>query len=133
MAVGPQMVQPQPATIVTITGGTTVHRGVHGTGASVRRGHWGGRYRRGRLGRRGRSLTPDTMGLVRQPLKRCGLGGAVARGLERLGLDWRDWNRHRALRPGEVQNDEKPDECEQDELREKKRRLHGITPARSRT
>jgi hypothetical protein len=78
---------------------------------------------------RGISLTQGTMGLVRQPLKRFGLGGAVALGLERLGLGWRGRNRHHALGPGEVQNDEKPEECEQDELREKKMRLHGVTPS----
>jgi hypothetical protein len=38
-------------------------------------------------------------------------------------------NRHRALGPGEVQNDEKPDEYEQDELRDKKMRLHGVPPS----
>ena len=36
MTIGPQVVQPQPAAIVTIGVGTTVHRGVHGTGTSVR-------------------------------------------------------------------------------------------------
>jgi len=78
---------------------------------------------------RGLSLTQGTMGLLRQPLKRFRLGGAVALGLERLGLGWRGRHRHRALGPGEVQDDEKPDECEQDELREKKMRLHGVTPS----
>jgi hypothetical protein len=76
---------------------------------------------------RGISLTQGTMGLVRQPLKRFGLGGAAALGLERRGLGWR--GPHRALGPGEVQVDEKPDECKQDELREKKMRLHGVTPS----
>jgi hypothetical protein len=69
------------------------------------------------------------MGLVRQPLKRFGLGGVVTLGLERLGLGWRGRHRHRAPGPGEVQNDENPDEYEQDELREKKMRLHDVTPS----
>ena len=69
---------------------------------------------------RGVSLTQGTMGLVRQALEGFGLVGAVALGLEGLGLSWRGWSRHRALGPGEVQHDEEPHECEQDELSRKK-------------
>lgn len=36
MAIGPQIVHPQPAAIVTLGVGTKVHRGVHGTGAAGR-------------------------------------------------------------------------------------------------
>ena len=56
--------------------------------------------------------------------------GAVERG--RLGLSgvgWRGRHRHRALGPGKRQDDEKPDEGEQDELREKKLGLHGVPPS----
>src|SRR4029434_7521992 len=114
MAVGPEIAQAEPAPIGTMAVRTKVPGGVDLTGPPVRRGHGVGRYRRGRLGMRGISFTQGTMGLVRQPLKRCGLGGAVARGFERLGLGWRGRNRHRALGPGEMQNDEKPDEYDQD-------------------
>src|SRR5919109_1320908 len=118
MAIGPEIAKAKPAPIGTMAVRTKVPGGVDRTGPPVRRGHGVGRYRRGRWEVRGLSLTQGTMGLVRQPRKRCGLGGEVALGRERLGLDWRGWNRHRALGPGEVQNDEKTDECEQDELRE---------------
>src|SRR5262249_35005581 len=112
MTVGPEIAKAAPAPIVAMAVRTKVPGGVDLTGPPVRRGHGGGRYRRGRLGRRGIALTQGTRRLVRQPLKRLGLGGAVALGLERLGLGWRGRNRHRALGPGEAQNDEKPDECE---------------------
>src|SRR2546428_8695580 len=45
MTIGPQVVQPQPAAIVTSGMGTKVHRGVHGTGTSVRWGHGIGRHK----------------------------------------------------------------------------------------
>src|SRR5262245_10098058 len=128
MTVGPEIAQAEPAPIVAMAVRTKVPGGVDCAGSPVRRGHGVGWYRRGRWGMHGLSCTQGTMGLGRQPLKRFGLGGAVALGRERLGLGWRGRNRHRALKPGEAQNDEKPDECEQDELREKKMRLHGVTP-----
>src|SRR5262245_44030629 len=128
MAVGPEIAKAEPAPIVAMAVRTKVPGGVDLTGPPVRRGHGVGQYRRERLGRHSLSFTQGTRGLVCQPLKRCGLGGAVALGLERLGLGWRGRNRHRVLGPGEAQNDEKPDECDQDELREKKMRLHGVTP-----
>ena len=80
------------------------------------------------MGMRGLALTQGTMGLVRQSRKRFGLVGAGVLGLERLGLGWRGRHRHRALGPGAVHDDEKPEECAQDELREKKMGLHGVTP-----
>jgi hypothetical protein len=56
------------------------------------------------------------MRLVRQALKGFRRGGAVALEFEGLGLlRWRDWSHHRALEPGEVQDDDKPEECEEDE------------------
>src|SRR5262249_6734086 len=129
MTVGPEIATPAPASVLTTGMRTKVQRGVDCTGASVGRCHGVGRYRRGRLGMRGLSLTQGTRGLVRQPLKGFGLVGAVALGLARLGLGWSGRNRHRALGPGEMQDDEKPNECEQDELREKKMRLHDVTPS----
>ena len=59
------------------------------------------------------------MGLVGEALERFGLVGARALGFEGLGQSWHGRSRHRALRPGKVQDDKKPEECEQDELREK--------------
>jgi hypothetical protein len=62
------------------------------------------------------------MRLVRQALEGFGLVRAVALGCEELGLlRWRGWSRHRALGPGEVQDDDEPEEYEEDELRENMR------------
>jgi hypothetical protein len=72
MTIGPQVVQPQPATIVTIGVGTKVHRGVHGTRTSVRWRHGIGRHRTRWCEMRGTSFTQGTMGLFRQALKRFG-------------------------------------------------------------
>jgi hypothetical protein len=58
------------------------------------------------------------MRLVGQALEGFGLVGAVAFGRECLGISGCVRSRHRVLGPGEVQHDEEPDECEQDELRE---------------
>jgi hypothetical protein len=58
------------------------------------------------------------MGLVRQAFERFGLVGARALGCEGLGQGWYGWSRRRAFGPGKVQDDKKPEECEQDELRE---------------
>jgi hypothetical protein len=70
------------------------------------------------------------MRLVGEALEGFGLVGAVAFGLEGLGLlSWGGWRRHWALGPGEVQDDEEPDECEQDELRENMMRHHRVTPS----
>jgi hypothetical protein len=52
------------------------------------------------------------MGLFRQALKGFGLVGVVALGLEGLGLGRYGRSRHAWLRPGEVHDDEEPDECE---------------------
>ena len=77
---------------------------------------------------RGVSLTQGTMRFLRQALEGFGLAGAVAFGCEGLRLSWRGESRHRALGPGKVQDDKKPDECEQDELRENMMRHHGVVP-----
>ena len=59
------------------------------------------------------------MRLVRQALEGLRRVGAVALGFEGLELlRWRGWSRHRALGPGEVQDDDESEECEEDELRE---------------
>jgi hypothetical protein len=59
------------------------------------------------------------MRLVGQALEGLRRGGAVALGCEGLGLlRWHGWSRHRALGPGEVHDDDEPEECEEDELRE---------------
>jgi hypothetical protein len=59
------------------------------------------------------------MRLVRQALEGLRRGGAVAFGLEGLGLlRWRGWSCHRALGLGKVQDDDEPEECAEDELRE---------------
>src|SRR5262245_22325594 len=128
MTIGPEIAEAEPTPIGTMAVGTKVPGGVDLAGPPVRRGHGSGRYRRGRLGRSGLARTQDTRGLVRQSLKRFGLVGVGALGLERLGLGERSQHLQRARGPVEVQNDEKPDKCDQYELREKKMRLHGGTP-----
>jgi hypothetical protein len=114
MAIGPQIVHPQPAPIVTLGVGTNVHRGVHGTGAPVCWRH-GSRPWRGR-GRRlaGLPLTQGTVRLVRQTRERFGLSRTLT-----LGLEGRGWHGRRGLaspRPVERQHDEEPEESQQSEL-----------------
>jgi hypothetical protein len=66
--------------------------------------------------------TQGTMRLVRQALARLRRVGAVALGCEGLGLlRWRGWSRHRALGPGEVHEDDEPEEGAEDALREHRR------------
>src|SRR5262245_19597498 len=74
MASGPQVVEPQPAAIVTNGVGTKVPRGVHGIGAAVGWRHRIGPYRRRWRGIRGRLLTQGTGRFVRQARERFGLG-----------------------------------------------------------
>src|SRR5262245_26000828 len=124
MAIGPQIVQPQPAAIVTMAVGTKMHRRIHRPGAAVRERHGIGPWRR-----RWRRLpdllcTQRTVRLVRQALERFGLGGTLA-----LGLDGRGWRggRGRALPgPAERQHNEEPAEGQQSELVVKKMRDHGL-------
>ena len=59
------------------------------------------------------------MGFVGDALEGLGLVGSVACGRERLRRSWRGWSRHRARGLGEVQDDKEPNECTQDELRDK--------------
>src|SRR5262249_30090675 len=113
MAVGPQIVHPQPAAIVTISVGTKVLRGVHGTGASVRwrpgsgplRGCW---RRLASL-----ALTQGTVRLVRQTLEHCGLGRTLALG--RDGRGWHGRRGHASPGPAKRQHDEEPEESQQSE------------------
>src|SRR5262249_52344394 len=86
MAVGAQVVQPQPPAIVTIGVGTNMPRGVHRPGASVRWGHGIGPHRSRGGGMHGLSLTQSTVRLVREARKQLGLGAAWA-----LGLRWHGW------------------------------------------
>jgi hypothetical protein len=53
-----------------------------------------------------------------QALEGFGLARAGPLGCEGLGQSWHGRSRYRALRPGEVHDDKKPEECKQDELRE---------------
>jgi hypothetical protein len=60
------------------------------------------------------------MRLVRQPLEGLRHVGAVAFGLEGLGLrSWRGGSQHWALGSVEVQYNEEPDEYKQDEMIDK--------------
>jgi hypothetical protein len=78
MAIGAQIAQSQPASVVTVGMGAKVHRGVDSTGTSVGRGHRIGWHRR--RGQRMHSLllTGRTGGLVRQADKRFRLLAACA-------------------------------------------------------
>jgi hypothetical protein len=60
------------------------------------------------------------MRLVGQARERLGFVGAGSLGWEGLGRSWHGRSRHHALGPGKVHEDKKPEECEQDELRENK-------------
>ena len=74
------------------------------------------------MGLPGLLLTQHTVRLVRQALEGLRRGGAVALGFEGLGLlRWRGWSRHWAPGPDEVHEDDEPEECEEDELRENMR------------
>ena len=88
MAVGAQITQTCPATIVTTGVGTKVHRGVHSAGAAVGRGHGVGWHRRRRFGMCSVSLTQGAMRFLGQALEGFGLVGAVAFGFggARAGL-----------------------------------------------
>src|SRR5262245_30723847 len=126
MPVGAQVVHPQPAAIVTAQMRTEVHGCVDLMGASVR-GRQRGRWQRWRgLGMCGFSLTQGTRRLVRQALKRFGLGGPLALGLGRYrwgGLTW--------FGPSERQHDKEPEERQQSELVVNKRRDHGNAPSKT--
>jgi hypothetical protein len=54
------------------------------------------------------------MRFLGQAFEGFGLVGVRALGFEELGQSWRGRSRHRALGPGKVQEDKKPDELEQD-------------------
>ena len=128
MAIGAQVVQPQPAALVTIAMGTKGHGRIHGTRAAVRGGHRIGPDRRHWIGLPGILFTPHTGRLVRQALERFGLGRTLA-----LGLDGRVWRVGRGCalpRPAEMQHDEEPDEDQQGKLVVKKMRNHGVAPSR---
>ena len=113
MAIGAQVVQPQPAAIVARSVGTKVHRGVHGTGAPVCWRH-GIRPLQGRWrSLAGLSLTQGTVRLVRQTRERLGLSSTLA-----LGRDGRGWHGRRGLAspgPAERQQDAEPEESQQNE------------------
>jgi hypothetical protein len=126
MAIGPQVAQPQPAPIGTVTVRTKVHRRVDLTGASVRarqRVRW---HRRRGLGMRGLALTQGTRRLVRQALERFGLGGPLA-----LGLGRHRWGGPTWFGPSEMQHDKEPDDRQQSELVVNKMRDHGNAPSQT--
>ena len=85
MAIGPQIVQPQPAAIVTLGVGTKVHRRIHRPGAAVRARHGIGPDRRRWMGLPGLWFTQHTVRLLRQAFERFGLGRTLAFGLGRHG------------------------------------------------
>src|SRR5262245_48079796 len=129
MAIGPQVVQPQPAAIITSGVGTKVPGGVHRPGTAVRERHGIGPSRRRWRRLAGLVFTQHTVRLVRQALECCGLGRTLA-----LGLEGRAWHRRRVLAspgPAEMQHDEEPDESQQGKLVVKKMRNHGVAPSKT--
>src|SRR5215468_657593 len=125
MALGAQIVQPQPAAIVTMAVGTKVPRRIHRPGAAVRERHGSGPDRRGESGLPGRLVTQHTGRLVGQALERFGLGRTLA-----LGLDRHRWGGQAWRAPREMQHDEEPYDRQQSELGVKKMRDHGMTPSK---
>src|SRR5207249_2805443 len=83
MAIGAQIAQAQPASIVTVGMGAKVHRGIDGTGAAGGRWHGGRSSWRGWLGMIGVVFTRGAWRFLREALAGCGLVGAFA--LERGG------------------------------------------------
>jgi hypothetical protein len=107
MTIGPQVVQPRPATIVTAEVGAEVHGGIDRPGASVRFRHRSRPSRRRWRGVRGVLFTQRTVGLLRQSSKGFGLAGAST-----LGLGGHGWGGLSGFGPREVQHDEEPHEHE---------------------
>src|SRR5215470_17458994 len=129
MTVGPEITEPEPAPVVTTRMGTKGLAGIDLTKTSMRWRHGVGWHGRRCLGMHGVSLTQGTMRLVGQPLEGFRLMRTVALGFERLGFSRCGRSAHAWRGPGEVQHNQEPDECEDDQLREKKRRHHGIAPS----
>src|SRR5256885_5379176 len=125
MAIGAQIVQPQPAAIVTVAVGTKVHRRLHRPGAAVRERQGIGPDRRRWIGLPGLLVTQHTVRLVGQALERFGLGRTLALGLGRHGWGGQAWRG-----PSERQHDEEPYDRQQSELVVKKMRDHGIAPSK---
>src|SRR4029453_19096119 len=91
MAIGPQVVQSQPAAIITSGVGTKVHGGVYRPGTAVRERHGGGPARRRWRRLAGLLFTQHTVRLVRQALARFRLGGTLALGLRCHGRGSPAW------------------------------------------
>src|SRR5438132_2903860 len=95
MAIGPQIVQPQPAAIATAPMGAKVLRGVHGARPAVRRGHrlgWGWRRH---VGMGGLMLTQGALRPLGQAGKRFGFRGARA-------SRWLGWHNRLATGSGMI-------------------------------
>ena len=126
MAIHPQMVQPQPAAIVTFGVGTKMHRGIHGTGAAM-----GGGMGLGRTGG-GRTVSPISCphnaqwGLCVRPtnglgsLERLRLGVMGPVGLLGHPTGWG--------RPEVGQHDAQPDQEQDHQLIVDEGGYHGISP-----
>src|SRR5262245_4193245 len=118
MAMGPQMAQTEPAAIVTIGVGTNGPGGIDRTEPPRRLGHGVGRHERRCWGMRGLALPQGARRFVGEARKGLRLARAVALGCERPGRGRGDRSTHAGPGPDEMEDAEKPDECEQDELRE---------------
>ena len=126
MTGGPQLVQPQPTAIVTIGVGTKMHRGVHGTGAAVRR-RYGSRPSRRRWSPcLDLLLTQGTVGLVRQAREWFGLGGTLT--LRSDGLGWCLGSSTGWARPEVRQHEAQPEQGQDPQPIVNEVRNHRIAP-----
>jgi hypothetical protein len=126
MAMRPQIVEPQPAAIVTGPLGANVHGGLHGTGTAMRERHGSGPYRRGQCGRRRRGPPQGAGWRVGEACKRCGRAGALA--ARRVGPGGRRRGRGAWAGPGEVPPAPHPPAAQDHELGIKERRTYGQAP-----
>jgi hypothetical protein len=124
--IGPQVVQPEPAAIITAQMGTKGPGGIHRPGASVDWRHGIRPSRRRWRDIRCLLLTQGTGRLVRQARKGFGFAGASA-----LGLDGRGWGLEsptRWARPEVRQHDAQPEQCKDYQLIVYVVRNHRIAP-----
>ncbi len=75
------------------------------------------------------SFTQGAMWFLGQALEGFGRVRAGPLGCERLGLGRGDRSAHARLGPNEVEDDDEPNECEENELIDNMMRHHGIAPS----
>src|SRR6516225_7545439 len=128
VAVGTDIAEPYPASIVAVGLGAEVERGVHLARPSPR-GHNAGWRAPGRLEAvRVALLTGSTGGRAGEARKRLRVAGALAWWQD--GLHWSPLGRSALARPSSMQHEKYPEQSQQHELIEKKVWNHGKVPSR---